>query len=332
MTAGVEQPLPTAAAHRSDERPPRVSVVVATKNRSALLAEAIRSILALQGPDLDLEILVVDNGSTDDTPEMVRSFGLELLHCSQTTPPGPAAVRNVGIRAATGDYIAFLDDDDLYLPEHIRPHVTLLEQRPDLMACVGQVVPIDAASGERLGEPYPESLPADGDVFEPFLAHWPQIGSLVIRTAVRDTVGYIAPPLTTSADWDWTLRIALRHKVGFVAVPGVLFRARPAATAYEDAETWYRAWVNRRVFWMTVWRARKRRMSPARVLRMALRYEGTYAGYFLISAAIHAEAGNQAAARRSLVRAGLISPLHLAAAVARQPSSLRWMGRALLGK
>src|SRR5262245_17648504 len=81
-------------------KPCRVSVVVATKNRSALLAEAIRSIQALQGPDLELEILVVDNGSTDDTPEVVRGLGLELLHCAHTTPPGPAAVRNVGIRAA----------------------------------------------------------------------------------------------------------------------------------------------------------------------------------------------------------------------------------------
>src|SRR4051794_31548050 len=170
---------------------PRVSVVVATRNRSGLLAEAIRSIQALQGPDLDLEILVVDNGSTDDTAEVVRGLGLDLLHCPPTDPPGPAAVRNVGIRAATGQYIAFLDDDDLYLPEHIRPQVELLERRPDLMACVGQVIPIDAASGDRLGDPYPASLPDTGDVFEPFLAHWPQIGSLVIRTSVRDSVGSI---------------------------------------------------------------------------------------------------------------------------------------------
>jgi glycosyltransferase involved in cell wall biosynthesis len=312
-------------------KPYRVSVVVATKNRSALLSEAIRSIQALQGPDLDLEILVVDNGSTDDTPEVACSLGLELLHCGHTSPPGPAAVRNVGIRAATGDYVAFLDDDDLYLPEHIRPQVALLEQRPELMACVGQVVPIDAASGDRLGDPSPASLPASGDVFEPFLAYWPQIGSLVIRREVRDTVGYICPSLTTSADWDWTLRIALQHRVGFVPVPGVLFRARPPATAYEDEETWFRAWVNRRVFWQTVRRAGPRRLSPVRILRHALRYEGSYAGYFLISAAIHAEAGERQRARQSLARAMMISPLHVAASVARRPSALGWMTRAWLG-
>jgi hypothetical protein len=200
------------------------------------------------------------------------------------------------------------------------------------MACVGQVIPIDAASGERLGDPYPTCLPTDGDVFESFLGHWPQIGSLVIRTAVRDSVGYISPPLTTSADWDWTLRIALHHPVGFVPVPGVLFRARPPATAYEDAETWYRAWVNRRVFWMTVWRARKRPLSPVRVLRTALRYDGIYGGYFLLSGAIHAEAKERAAARRALGRALAISPLHLAAAIVRHPSSARWMVWSLLGR
>src|SRR5215204_1737565 len=72
---------------------------------------------------------------------------------------------------------------------------------------------------------------------------------------------------------------------------------------YEDAETWYRAWVNRRVFWLTIWRARKRRLSPGRVLRMAKSYEGRYSGYFLVSGAIHAEAGDRAAARQSLLRA-----------------------------
>jgi hypothetical protein len=128
------------------------------------------------------------------------------------------------------------------------------------------------------------------------------------------------------------LRIALQHRIGFVPVPGVLFHARPLATAYEDAETWYRAWVNRRVFWLTIWRARKRRMSPARVLQMAKSYEGRYSGYFLVSATIHAEAGDRAAARQSLLRALAISPLHVAAAIARRPSSIRWMGRALLGK
>src|SRR6185436_5574152 len=109
-----DRPQPSASQCRSDEPPFRVSVVIPTRNRSRLLAEALQSVQAIAGPDLELEILVCDNGSTDDTADVARSFGARVL---QATTPGPSATRNVGIRAATGEFLAFLDDDDLWLPD-----------------------------------------------------------------------------------------------------------------------------------------------------------------------------------------------------------------------
>jgi hypothetical protein len=113
-------------------------------------------------------------------------------------------------------------------------------------------------------------------------------------------------------------------------VPGLMFRSRPIATAYEDASNLGRVSVDRRVFWRYVWRGRRRLLSPARVLRAALRYDGVYAGYFVRSSATHAAAGDRAAARRALVQAARISPLHVMAFVLRQPSSIRWMAWTLL--
>jgi len=306
--------------------PYRVTVVIPTKNRGRLLAEAIRSVQALDGPDLDLEILVCDNGSTDDTVDVARALGVRVL---DVPTAGSAAARNVGIRAATGDYIAFLDDDDLWLPGQLRPQLALLAAQPDLDACVGQVLPTDA-EGHQLGPPYPAELPADGDVFGAFLQRWPQIGALVVRTSVRETVGYQDESLLSSQDWDWQLRIALRHRVGHVAVPGLMFRSRPIATTQEDETNWRRVWVHRRVFWRNVWHGR-RRLPRARLLRTALRFDGVYAGYFLRSGAAHAAAGEHPAARRSIACALIISSLHVAASIARDPSEIKWMLRSLLG-
>jgi glycosyltransferase involved in cell wall biosynthesis len=308
--------------------PYRVSVVIPTKNRSRLLAEAIRSVWAIDGPDLDLEILVCDNGSSDDTAPVAAALGARVL---QATTPGPAATRNVGMRAATGEYIAFLDDDDLWLSGQLRPQLAALAARPELGGCVGQVLPTDG-EGNVQGPPYPASLPSDGDVFEAFLHRWPQIGALVVRATVRETVGYLDESLLSSEDWDWQLRLALRHRIGHVAVPVLMFRSRPIATAQEDETNWRRARLNPSVFRRNVWRGRRKRLAWARLARTALRFDGVYAGYFLRSGAAYAAAGERAAARRALGRALVISPLHLAASIARRPASLRWMAWALLGR
>ena len=198
-------------------RPYHVSVVIPTRNRSRLLAEAIRSVQAIDGPDLNLEIIVVDNGSTDDTEQVARALGTNYL---RATKPGAAATRNVGIRAATGEFIAFLDDDDVWLPGHLRPQLELLTARPDLAACIGQIIPVDEAE-RPLADPYPVSLPPDGDAYQAFLGDFPQIGAFVVRTSVRETVGYQDDKHIWGEDWDWFLRIALEHRVGHVPVPAI---------------------------------------------------------------------------------------------------------------
>ena len=114
-------------------------------------------------------------------------------------------------------------------------------------------------------------LPANGDVFEALLCRWPQIGALVVRASVRQSVGYLDETLLTAEDWDWLLRLSLKHRIGHVAVPGLMFRARPVATAYEDETNLRRVGTDRRVFWRYVWRGRRRILSPLRVLRAALR-------------------------------------------------------------
>jgi len=109
--------------------PPRVSVIIPTYNRSRYIAEAIRSVQAQT--HRDVEIIVADDGSTDNTRDIVSQFGqgvtyLQLPHRGQA-----AATRNAGLRAAEGEYVAFLDSDDLFLPGKLALQLAVLEQHPE---------------------------------------------------------------------------------------------------------------------------------------------------------------------------------------------------------
>jgi len=107
----------------------RVSVLVPTFNRSAYLIEAIESVLGQSYTDC--EIIIVDDGSTDDTPNAVRPY-LSRIRYIRTENQGPALARNVGMAAATGNYVAYLDSDDLYYPHKIALQAQLLDRRPDV--------------------------------------------------------------------------------------------------------------------------------------------------------------------------------------------------------
>lgn len=106
---------------------PLVSVVIPTYNRADLLPMAIESVLSQTYERL--EILVVDDGSTDDTKEVVRSYA-DRVHYIAGGHRGPSAARNLGMRAATGDYLCFLDSDDTYYPYKVQAQVECMMAHP----------------------------------------------------------------------------------------------------------------------------------------------------------------------------------------------------------
>jgi len=221
-----------------------VSVIVPTCDRPALLRQALASIRALEGADLTFEILVGDNGSASETRAVVEEFGAVYLNA---TTRGPSAARNVGLRAATGDYIAFLDDDDVWLPQHVRPHIAYLESNPTLDAVIGQAVSTDP-NLVPIGSPWPEGVPRDRNrLLRKMLGgFFPQIGTALARTAVRDVIGEFDETLIGGEDLDWLLRLARRDGLGFIAAPCILFRGKPAGSS--DALQRARIGYDRRVF------------------------------------------------------------------------------------
>jgi len=162
----------------------RVSVVVPASNAARFLVECLTSIVE-QDP-APFEVIVVDDASTDETAEIARSFGppvrvvvaaapTALPITTQPAVPegalaasanvGPAAARNVGIAASSGDFIAFLDADDLWLPGKLRRQLDLFEAQPDTDLCVTLVqnfwVPELAAEAERYRD-HPMAKPYGG--------------------------------------------------------------------------------------------------------------------------------------------------------------------------
>jgi len=109
-----------------------VSVIIPTYNRSGLVGEAIASVLAQQ--DAKFEVIVVDDGSTDDTAVTLESFGAAIRPLWRPHG-GVSSARNTGIVAAVGEWLAFLDSDDLWLPRKLWMQLEFLLKHPELKLC-----------------------------------------------------------------------------------------------------------------------------------------------------------------------------------------------------
>lgn len=117
---------------------PLVSVVIPAYNASGFIAETLESVVGQTYRPL--EIIVVDDGSKDGTPEVVERFADQGVRLIRQENAGPSAARNRGIETSTGTYIAFLDADDLWLPEKIARQVEVMEQHPDMGLLFGDMV------------------------------------------------------------------------------------------------------------------------------------------------------------------------------------------------
>lgn len=121
-----------------------VSVIVPTYNRAHYLGEAIESILNQDIQGCQIEIIVVDDGSTDNTKEVLKKFGNSVRYIYQDNR-GAGAARNRGIKKATGEWVAFLDSDDRWLPEKLTLQFRVLDAFPGCNAIHSEFIIFDEA-------------------------------------------------------------------------------------------------------------------------------------------------------------------------------------------
>ncbi len=129
--------------------PPKISVIIPVYNGGSMAAEGIRSVLEQTYPAH--EVIVVDDGSTDDTPQALATFG-ERIKMKRIPNSGPSGARNEGMRLATGDWIAFLDHDDLWFTNRLEKTVQAIEKYPEVgFFCCNYVVRYAHLDGKRVG-------------------------------------------------------------------------------------------------------------------------------------------------------------------------------------
>lgn len=175
-----------------------ISCVLPVFNAERYLAEALDSIFAQS--HRPLEVIVVDDGSTDGSARIAESYGAQLQLLTQSNA-GPAAARNRGLDAATGAYVAFLDADDLWHPDKLARQIERFRQRPELDYCITHVETFWTPEFEHLRAHYAD--PRSDRTLAGYL-----LQSLLCRRATFDTVGRFDPALRTGEDTDWFLRAA----------------------------------------------------------------------------------------------------------------------------
>ena len=197
----------------------QVSVIIPTYNRGWTIGEAVDSVLAQDYRDF--ELIVVDDGSTDNTPQVLDAYRGAIKVFRQENK-GVSAARNRGISEASGRFIAFLDSDDLWLPQKLSRQVEFFNTTLDALICQTEEVWI--RSGVRVNPKKRHKKPS-GMIFEPSLALCLVSPSAVmIRRSLLEIVGNFDEALPACEDYDLWLRISCRFPVYHIDTPLIIKR------------------------------------------------------------------------------------------------------------
>ncbi|HUA33242.1 MAG TPA: glycosyltransferase family 2 protein [Candidatus Binataceae bacterium] len=202
---------------------PQVSVIIPTYNRHAMLREAIASVLAQ--PDVDFELIIVDDGSTDGTSRLLGELTKRdpRLIATHTEHRGPAAARNRGVELARASWIAFLDSDDLWVPTKLARQLDFMRRNPAYQ--IAQCQEIWIRGGRRVN-PGARHVKQAGDIFIRSLRTCLISPSAVIISAklFRRFDGF-DDSMNAAEDYDLWLRILIDHEIGLLDEPLVTRRA-----------------------------------------------------------------------------------------------------------
>jgi glycosyltransferase involved in cell wall biosynthesis len=198
---------------------PLVSVIIPTYNRGWIVKEAIDSVL--EQDFHDYELIVVDDGSVDNTPAILKAYAKKITVMRQPNQ-GVSAARNHGIAAASGRLISFLDSDDLWLPRKLATQVKFFNDNPE--ALINQTQERWIRNGARVN-PKKRHHKFSGMIFERSLALCLVSPSAVmIRKSLFNTVGIFDESFPACEDYDLWLRISCRYPVHLIEKPLIIKR------------------------------------------------------------------------------------------------------------
>lgn len=192
-----------------------VSVIIPSYNYASFLPQAVASVLAQRAPGLEVEVIVVDDGSKDNTVEVAESLGADITFIHQENS-GPSAARNAGLRVANGDFVAFLDADDLFAKGLLASHLRVFEAQPELDMVICRCMNIQHGQNDQNGQ--------DVTLWSLANSHWDvhacnanlaPIHSFLLRMSCARRAGYFDESIRHCEDQEYWLRCyATGAKVG----------------------------------------------------------------------------------------------------------------------
>lgn len=204
---------------------PLVSVVIPTHNRADLLLSAIRSVL--KQTYTSWELIVVDDGSTDATAEVMDPFlrsNRDQIKYIKKKNGGCASARNAGLKAATGDYLCLLDSDDLFMPAKLEVQVGLLERYPSTGFVYSDAFEFDALTGHAWLSRVANQGGQGDFALQHFMTNHARPGALLYRKSILDRVGGFREDFRYNEDSHFLQRIALLEDGRYSEYPSSLVR------------------------------------------------------------------------------------------------------------
>lgn len=204
---------------------PRASIIIATHSRPRLLPKAIESARAA---GRDIEVVVVDDASSDETAEVCQSLSA-INYVRLDRNQRVAGARNVGLVASRGEYLTFLDDDDTRLPGSLDAQVEALDREPGAGMIYGQAIRADQ-QGKPIQLMDPPTCP-QGDIFWKLLGrNFIPCGSALFRRSCLSTVGLLDGSVPGVDDWDLWVRIAEIYPIMALEIPAIIWRRSTPAS------------------------------------------------------------------------------------------------------
>ena len=198
-----------------------VSVIIPTFNRAHTLCRAVNSVL--NQTFRDLEVIIVDDDSKDNTEEILRKFNdPRVVYVKHKSNRGAGAARNTGIKNAEGKYIAFLDSDDEWLPVKLEKQLKKIEQANNRVGLVYTGFSVLSENGRKILDWTPK---IEGKVFDRLLEgnYLGTTSTVLLRRECFDEVGFFDESLKSCQDWDMWIRVAKKYEFRCIPEPLVKY-------------------------------------------------------------------------------------------------------------
>ncbi len=235
---------------------PLVSVVISNYNYSKFVHEAIDSVLAQTYKKL--EIIVVDDGSTDNSLEIIAGYSSKIKVISKQNA-GVSSARNIGLSQAKGEYICFLDSDDVWRPEKVEVQISLLYDAPK--ACIYTGVQFIDERGATLGLMRPKYR---GNVWRQYLWHPGRAivpvgcSNAILPTNIAKQIGGFNQRFSMSADWDFFRKVADTLEIAYDSKILVSYRQHSSSMSRADISEYYKETPSIYRDALTSWLAQKK--------------------------------------------------------------------------